>query len=154
LLVKGVTPDIYYGSYAPVAQEAAEETTRLAPRAGLANCLSVFGSRDRVDANTAAPAVLAAVGLTPGDIATLVARRNAAPILSDQMQQLAGGMGPSANRLRLGGNTIFTFRATARPRLANGRLSDLRRTLAAQVRFMPGVEPVQILRWYDAAWSN
>jgi general secretion pathway protein K len=154
LLVKGVTPDIYYGSYAPAAEPGAEDGPRLMPRAGLANCLSVFGSRDRVDANTAAPAVLAAVGLTPDEIRTLVARRNAGPILPDQMQQLAGGMGPSANRLRLGGNTIFTFRATARPRLADGRLSDLRRTLAAQVKYQSGVEPVQILRWYDAAWSN
>jgi general secretion pathway protein K len=155
LLVRGVTPDIYYGTYAPAAEPGAEDAPRLMPRPGLANCLSVFRSRDRVDANTAPPAVLAAVGLSPDAIAVLVARRNSAPLSPEQLQPLLDTLGPSANRLRLGGNTIFTLRATARPRLADGRLSDLRRTLAAQVKYMSaGSEPIQVLRWYDAAWSN
>jgi general secretion pathway protein K len=155
LLVKGVTPDIYYGSYAPTAEPGAPDAPRLMPRAGLANCLSVFGSRDRVDANTAPPAVLAAVGLSPDAIAALVERRNAAPLSPGDMPLLLETVGASANRLRLGGNTIFTFRATARPRRADGRLSDLQRTLAAQVKYMnTGLEPIHILRWYDAAWSN
>jgi general secretion pathway protein K len=151
LLVKGVTPDIFYGTYAP----GVEEGPRLTPREGLVNCLSLFGSRDRVDANTASPAVLAAVGLAPDAIAALVARRNASPLSPEQLQPLLDTFGTSANRLRLGGNTIFTFRATARPRRANGQLSDLKRTLAAQVKYMStGSEPIHILRWYDAAWSN
>jgi general secretion pathway protein K len=155
LLVKGVTPDIYYGTYAPTAEPGAEGAPRLLPRAGLANCLSVFGSRDGVDANTAPPAVLAAVGLSPDAIAALVERRNVAPLSPEQLPLLLETVGASANRLRLGGNTIFTFRATARPRRADGRLSDLRRTLAAQVKYMStGLEPIHVLRWYDAAWSN
>ena len=155
LLVKGVTPDIFYGTYAPGTEPGAEDAQRLIPRAGLANCLSVFGSRDRVDANTAPPAVLAAVGLSPNAIAALVERRNAAPLSVEQLQPFLETVGASANRLRLGGNSIFTFRATARPRLADGRLSDLRRTLAAQVKYMPtGLDSIHILRWYGAAWSN
>ena len=155
LLVRGVTPDIYYGTYAPAAESGAEDAPRLMPRAGLANCLSVFGSRDRVDANTAPPAVLAAIGLSPDAIAALVAQRNVAPFSPEQLVPLLETLGPSANRLRLGGNTIFTLRATARPWLADGRLSDLRRTLAAQVKYMStGSEPIQVLRWYDAPWSN
>ena len=159
LLVKGITPDIYYGTYAPAAQSgaeaAAEDSPRLLPRPGLADCLSVYGSNAAVDANTAQPAVLAVVGLPPGAIAALVARRNAAPLLPDDLQALMASMGPSANRLRLGGDSIFTFRATARPRLANGKLSDLRRTLAAQVKYLSKADdPIQVLRWYGAPWSN
>lgn len=150
MLVKGVTPGIFYGTYVPGTEDAT-----LSPRAGLADCLSVFGSRDRVDANTAAPAVLSAIGLSPDAIAALVQRRRIAPLSTDDLARFMGLAGASANRLRLGGNSIFTFRATARPRLADGRLSDLKRTVAAQVKYMPaGYEPIHILRWYDAAWSN
>ena len=47
-------------------------------------------------------------------------------------------------------------RVIARPRLDNGQLSDLRRSVAATVKFLPtGYEaPYQILRWYDNAWRN
>jgi hypothetical protein len=49
-----------------------------------------------------------------------------------------------------------TIRATARVRLPDGRLSDLKRTVAAQVKYMPtGYDsPIHILRWYDTAWAN
>ena len=155
LLVKGITPDIYYGTYAPATEHAAEDSPRLLPRPGLADCLSVYGSGGAVDANTAQPAVLSAVGLPPDAIAALVVRRNAAPLAPGDLQALMESMGPSANRLRLGGDTIFTFRATARPRLANGQLSDLRRTLAAQVKYLSkSDDPIQVLRWYGAPWSN
>ena len=155
LLVRGVTPDIFYGTYAANPEAGAEGAQPLLSRPGLASCLSIYGSRDRVDANTAQPAVLAAVGLPPDAIAALVARRDAAPLLPAQLQSLMESVGPAANRLRLGGNTIYTFRATARPRLPDGRLSDLRRTLAAQVKYMPvGFDPIQILHWYDGPWSN
>jgi general secretion pathway protein K len=75
LLVNGVTPEIFYGTYLPVNWGTAEGETRLAQRSGLVDCLSVFGSKSRVDANTADPAVLAAVGLTPDAISLLVQRR-------------------------------------------------------------------------------
>jgi len=155
LLVRGVTPDIFYGCYAPAPETGATEAPRLLPRAGLADCLSIFGSRGPVDANTAQPAVLAAVGLTPDEIAGVVARRNAGPLGPDQFQALMETVGPAANSLRLGGSTIFTFRATARPRLPDGRLSDLRRTLAAQVKYLAkGPDPFHVLRWYGAPGSN
>ena len=55
----------------------------------------------------------------------------------------------------MGGNSIFTMRATARLRLQNGQLSDLKRTVAALVKYMPvGYDaPIHILSWYDMAWS-
>jgi len=41
-----------------------------------------------------------------------------------------------------GGRSIVTIRATARLRLDNGKLSDLRRTVAAMVKYMPrGMTP-------------
>jgi general secretion pathway protein K len=149
LLVKGVTPGIFYGTFVPGAEDAT-----LAPRGGLVDCLSVYGSRDRVDANTAAPAVLAAIGLSADSIAALVQRRRIGPLAPVDLAQFASAGG--ANRLRLGGNSIYTLRATARPRLADGRLSDLKRTVAAQIKYMPAGygSPIHVLRWYDAAWSN
>ena len=46
----------------------------------LAKSLSVFGRVDRFDANTAQPAVLAAIGLSPEAINALVASRRGVPI--------------------------------------------------------------------------
>ena len=87
LLVQGMTPDLFYGTYVPAAEpEAASGAEgepggrRLLPRVGLMDCLSVYGSKDRVDANTAAPAVLAAVGLSPYAISALMERRRAGPL--------------------------------------------------------------------------
>jgi general secretion pathway protein K len=156
LLVKGVTPDIFYGTYIPVPDAELGGGPRLAARTGLADCLSVFGSVQQVDANTAAPAVLAAIGLPPFAINALVERRRIAPFTQQQLNEFLQSMGVNSNRLRVEGHSIVTVRATARLRLANGQLSDLRRTVGAQVKYMPpGYDsPIHILRWYDTAWSN
>ena len=65
------------------------------------------------------------------------------------------GLRSSPKAFRRVGHSIFTLRATARLRLPNGQFSDLRRTVAATVKFLPGDigAPVQILRWYDNAWT-
>jgi general secretion pathway protein K len=156
LLVKGVTPDLFYGTYVPAAGAGGAPGPRLAPRDGLVDCLSVFGSKGRIDVNTARPAVLAAIGLRPDVISALVARRRTTPFSQDQLSGYLQSLGASADRLRVEGNSIVTIRATARLRLPNGQLSDLRRTVAAQVKYMPeGYDsPIHILRWYDTAWSN
>jgi hypothetical protein len=161
LRVRGVTPDIFYGTYVPSQDLAAEHPgsngQRLVARSGLMDCLSVYGTKDRVDINTAPPAVMAAVGVSPYAITALMERRRqGGPILEDQLSPFLQSIGVSAARLRVGGNSIATFRATARLRLPDGHLSDLKRTVAAQVKFMPtGYDsPIHILRWYDTAWSN
>ena len=46
LLVRGVTPDLFYGSYTQDAEG------RLIPHAGLRDCLSVYGSTGSLDVNT------------------------------------------------------------------------------------------------------
>ena len=162
LLVPGVTPDLFYGTYVPT--EAAEPSVnvdgtpagRLAQRGGLLDCLTVYGSGGQVDANTAAPAVLAAVGVPPFAIPALVARRQKAPLTQGELGEFMSSVGADMSRLRVEGNWIATLRATARLRLPDGKLSDLRRTVAAQMRFQqPGSKmAIDVLRWYDTAWSN
>ena len=60
------------------------------------------------------------------------------------------------DRLRVEGNSIVTIRATARLRLPGGQLSDLKRTVASMVKYMPpGYDsPIHILRWYDTAFAD
>jgi general secretion pathway protein K len=154
LSVPGVTPELFYGTYGP--QQDAAGGTHLTRRAGLVDCLSVYGRGTQVDVNTASPAVLAAVGMDPGAIAAVVARRSAGPILREQLGDVTAMAGEAAGRLRVGGHSIVTMRATARLRLDDGHLSDLRRTVAAMVKYMPpGYDaPIHILRWYDTAWSD
>lgn len=150
LLVKGMTPELFYGTYERDAQG------RLFPRGGLRDCVSIFGALDRFDINTARPAVLAMAGLSPEGVAAVVERRRAMPFRNDGEIGAFGHGAPGFGRLRVGGNSIFTIRATARVTLPNGGLSDVRRSVAAMVKFMPDgyPEPYHILRWYDRAWSN
>ena len=156
LSVRGITPEIFYGTYVPAPGGVEPGQPRLIRRSGLVDCLSVFGSSSQVDANTADPAVLAALGLTPDGIQVLLRERRTVPLTTERLAKLAPALGPPAQALRLEGNSILTIRATARVRLANGQLSDMKRTVAALVKYMPGnyPTPIHILRWYDAAWSN
>jgi len=154
LAVRGVTSDLYYGTWLPAPEGSAQ---RLAPGAGLRDCLSVFGSTGAFDVNTAAPPVLATIGITPEGVAALVQQRRVQPFVKpEDLTPFAQIAGPGFVRLRIGGNSIFTLRATARVRLANGQLSDLRRTVAAQVKLLkPGGDPsYTILRWYDTALAG
>jgi len=154
LSVPGVTPELFYGTYIPRQDEAGG--MHLLRRPGLVDCLSVYGTSMQVDVNTASPAVLAAVGLSPAAIALVMGRRALGPILVDQLGSVTEAAGPSAGRLRVGGHSIVTMRATARLRLDDGQLSGLRRTVAAMVKYMPlGYDaPIHILRWYDTAGSE
>jgi len=151
LSVKGITPELFYGTYVPAPEDS--DGPRLLARPGLVDCLSVFGSSNQIDANTASPAVLAAIGMSPDAINALVQRRKAAPLTPQQLVMFVEAAGAGAARLRVGGNSIFTLRATARLRLSTGELTDLRRTVAAMIKFMPDGY-IHTLRWYDTAWSN
>jgi general secretion pathway protein K len=146
LLVRGMTPDLYYGGYTRDAQG------RFIPHDGLRDCLSVYGSTGPLDVNTVTPEVMVAVGVAPDTAAAIVALRKIAPI--QNVGQLApfsngGGMG----RLGMIGGPIATLRATAQLRLPNGQLSDVRRTASALIKTL-GEEwdpPFHIMRWYDNA---
>lgn len=159
LQVKGVTPDIFYGNYQPAAEGA--KGPALVWHAGLGDCLTVYGqgnsmSGGAVDINTAQPAVLAAVGVPPQGIDAIMQRRQLGPVTEAQLGQVLASLGGVQAPLRVGGNSIVTIRATGQLRLADGKFSDLRRTVAAQVKYMPaGYDaPIHILRWHDTAWSN
>jgi general secretion pathway protein K len=156
LSVKGITPELFYGTYVPAQGTLEPGEPRLIRRSGLVECLSVFGSKNQVDANTADPAVLSAIGLTPDGIQLLMRLRRTAPFTPVRLGQLMPMLGPGGQMLRLEGNSILTIRATAQVRLANGQLSDMKRTVAAQVKYMPSgyTIPIHILRWYDTTWSN
>ncbi len=149
LSVEGVTPDLFYGDWQALPEGGPQH---LVARPGLRDCLSVYGSTGQFDVNTAAPAVLAAAGVTPEGVAALVRQRRARPfVLPDDLAPFSGIAGPAFGRLRIGGVSMFTLRSTARLRLVNGQLSDMRHTVAALVKMAPPgfAAPYQILRWYD-----
>ena len=164
LLVQGVTPELFYGTYVPAdAWDGPPPITadgapapRLIPRGGLIDCLTVYGSGGQVDANTAVPAVLAAVGLPPFAVQALLTRRAQKPLTQGELGEFLQSVGAPGDRLRVDGNWIATLRATARLRLQDGSFSDLKRTVAMQVRLMreSARNPIEVLRWYDTAWSN
>ena len=144
LLLKGMTPGLYYGESLDGSQ------------AGLRDCLSVFGSAWSVDVNSAQPATLEAVGLSPDDAMAITQRRALRPVADYiELAALQQSLGASGQRLILGGNSMFTLRATARLKQADGKLSDLRRTIAALVQInFPGntrkqFPGYQVIRWFD-----
>ncbi len=144
LLVRGVTRELYYGS---LRRNAVGE---LAPRGGLKDCLSVYGAPSGLDAQTAQPAVMLALGLTDAAVARVMEMRRATPrFLPEQWSLVRETLGPAAARLGLGGRSMFTMRATAR--LRNGAtLSDTRRSVAALVKFEPKPQvQYHLLRWED-----
>jgi len=146
LQVKGMTAELYYGS-------ALDNS-----RAGLRDCVSVYGSAGAVDINTAKRATLQAVGLSAADAETIVKSREAHPVADyKELSEIAQALGPAGMRLGLGGQTMYTLRATARLKQPDGKLSDLRRTVGALVKFyFPGntdQKPVgfDVVRWFDRA---
>ncbi len=147
LLVRGITPDLFYGGYTPDAEG------RLIPHDGLRDCLSVFGSSGVLDVNTVTPEVMEAVGVAPETAAAIVALRRVAPIQdAGQLAPFSGG-GKGVARLGMASGTIVTLRATAQLKLPNGQLSDLHRTVSALVKLLGSDwnPPFHILRWYDNA---
>jgi general secretion pathway protein K len=144
LLVQGITPDLYYG------------TSLDRNHAGLRDCVSVYGTTGGLDVNTARPETMQAVGLSPSDAAGIVNyRAQLGGVTAVQLAQMKQSIGPPAQRLGIGGQSIFTLRATARIRQPDGKLSDMRRTVSAQIRFaLNGLQQnnlsgIEVLRWFD-----
>jgi general secretion pathway protein K len=144
LQIEGMTPGLYYGDSLDNTQP------------GLRDCLSVYGSGGAVDVNTAQLPTLEAIGLSPEDARAIVQRRTTQPFLDyRQLALIQTELGPVGGRLMIGGVSMFTFRATARLKQPDGKLSDMRRTLGALVQMnFPGNSRklqagYQILRWFD-----
>lgn len=147
LLVKGMTPELFYGTLVRDPQAG------LVPRAGLRDCLSVYGSDGAVDINHAQPAVLAAIGIPPHVVTMIEQRRRVSPFrTAADLGAMAQMAGPAGARLTMGGQTIFTFRATGRLRRPDGTFSDLTRSVSAMLKFHQrpvNAPPIEFLRWYD-----
>jgi general secretion pathway protein K len=151
LLVRGMTPELFYGTYVPGSGDS------LVWRSGVRDCLTVYGRSDSVDINWAEPAVLAAVGLPPQAVALVEARRQQQPFLMEtEIQQIGIGGFEGAQRLQIGGRSIFTLRATAQLLEQDGSLSATRRSIAAVVDLNERTvdRPFTTLRWYDTAWKQ
>ena len=142
-----MSPELFYGNYTTGADG------RLYARGGLRDCLSVWGSLGPFDVNTASPALMEAMGMTPEMAASIVATRQQRPFQNPQ--ELAGTLPP---RIAMGsGYSIYTLRASARLRRPDGSYSEVVRTAAATIKlFDPQKSPqaMHILRWYDDAWSQ
>jgi general secretion pathway protein K len=147
LLVRGITPDLFYGSYSRDAEG------RLIPHDGLRDCLSVYGSMGPLDVNTVTPEVMVAVGVAPETAAAIVALRKVAPLRDMGPLAPFSSGGKGMGRLGMIGGPIVTLRATAQLRLSTGQLSDLHRTVSALVKMVgPDFDPpFHIMRWYDNA---
>ncbi len=150
LLVRGMTPEFYYGNYVNDGQG------HLVPSGGLRDCFSVWGSGGPFDVNTMSPALMQAVGVPPEAARAIAERRRIAPFRSmGEVAQIAG----ATSRLTIGGGRLFwTIRATARLRGKDGLPSDVVRSASAVVKLLdPRVYPqmpVWVVRWYDDAWSE
>jgi general secretion pathway protein K len=149
LLVQGMTPELYYGNF------VADAEGRLYARGGLRDCLSIWGSSGPFDANTASPALMEAVGVPPAGVGEIVKRRMVHPFKNTAE---LGGVGVPVPRLGIGGNLIWTLRASARLRRPDGIPSEVVRTSAAVVKIMDRRQyfqmPVQVLRYYSDAWAQ
>ena len=143
LLVRGVTPDLFYGRYTDDGQGT------LVRHAGLRDCLSVYGSLGMIDVNTAEPAVMQAIGMNPANAAGIAALRRTNPIRD--LGRIDPFRGPGSERLAIAPSLYLTIRATARLRLGDGKYSDLRRTVSTMVVFLPPEynPPYHVMRWYD-----
>jgi type II secretory pathway component PulK len=149
LFIQGVTPELFYGTYERDAQGV------LRMHHGLRDCLSVYGGIAQVDANTAQPEVLEAVGLPPEAVAALIRARSVKPFQNGAELVAFAQSLPGLQRLRIANSSLKTVRATARPRRPDGSLSDARRTVAALVKVMDQgqfPEPYHVLRWYGNVW--
>ncbi|HLX44527.1 MAG TPA: hypothetical protein VKR43_13875 [Bryobacteraceae bacterium] len=149
LLVKGMTPELFYGNYIPDA------AGRLYASGGLRDCLSVWGGSGPYDINTASPALMEALGIPAAAVTQIVNLRQVQPFHdTGQVSQL----GIQTPNMGIGGNYIWTLRASARLRRPDGSPSEFVRTASATVKILDRrrffLTPVQVLRWYDDAWSQ
>jgi general secretion pathway protein K len=157
LLVRGMTPELFYGYYGP-----GPDGSRIW-HSGLRDCVTTLGAQGTsFDVNTVAPPLLASFGAAPASIQQLLLWRNRTPIhaVTDVANLFPEEV---MTHLTVGGGVALTLRATARVRLPNGGFSDLKRTVSALVRLPSGEKgaplpdprhPYTIVRWYDNEVSD
>jgi general secretion pathway protein K len=148
LLVRGVTPELFYGNFVSDAEG------RLYARGGLRDATTVWGAASFYDANTVSPALVESLGNPPAAVAQMIRQRAVKPFRN--VAELPP-LGISPAHLGVGGNMIWTLRATARLNTSTGTPSDVLRTASATVKLLDRRSfnpPLHILRYYDDAWSQ
>lgn len=152
LSVAGITPELFYGRYERMPDG------QIVQRAGLRDCLSIYSSGGGLDINTVELETMIAVGAPPAAAASIVAMRRTTPILQAHWPAVTSMLGPAAARFAIGGGNIYTLRATARLRQADGSLSELRRSSAMVVQINTAASPdgTRVLRQYSnaAGWPT
>ena len=145
LFVKGMTPELFYGNYARNAQG------QLVARGGFRDCVSTQGSINSFDVAGIEPALLLGLGAPPAGVDQFRRLRAARPLGPADLPAVQAMMGAAASRLRYGGNTTYTFRATAFP-----RNSSARRTIEATVKYFdrPVDVPYHVTRWRETSTSD
>lgn len=146
--VAGMTPELFYGGWTRTPEG------RLVPKAGLRDCLTVYAMPDGLlDINNVAVPAMIALGVSPQGAMLIEQLRSRAPITERQLGGLGAILGPAAGRFRLGGDNIYTLRATARPFGPDGKLSDLRRTVAmtVQLYYQESASATRVLAWQENA---
>ena len=155
LLVPGITSELLYGRYSRMPDGS------LINLGGLSDLLSPhLQESSGLDPLSVHPSLLVAMGMEPA------AARNFAELRRSTLNPvpfLAGinSFGPMPRAgFRLDMGDIFQVRATARARLANGTLSQTRRTVALLIKYVPPnpryfwISPWTHLRWYDQSFSD
>ncbi len=153
LLVPGMTPELFYGNY------VADASGRLSPRGGLRDSLSPWGSTGPFDANAVSPALLEALGASPGAVAQFTQLRAQQPFRN--LGEVAA-LGIPIDRLNLNADhLIWNIRATARLRRPDGAPSEVVRSASAIAKLIlpPRNRPrdpiqLRVLRFYEDAWSE
>jgi general secretion pathway protein K len=153
MYVRGVTPDLFHGTW---VRNPAGVLVRLP---GLKDCLTVYGINDAYDINSTSAPVLQSLGLPPELVAAIVQRRALRPYLPAELGQITGAAGPAGGKLRIGGNAVYTLRATATLKAQPpAMISDIRRSASLVIKFNNNLKedltPYWILRWYDNAGTN
>jgi len=110
LRIRGVTPALFYGSYAPGG-----EGTEATGRRGLVDLVTVYSRSTRVDANTAPEEVFLSLGLSEEDAKKIVEARKDKPFksLNDALQVLGGTTSTEVSRfLTISSSSIYAITAT------------------------------------------
>ena len=150
-LIQGMTQELFHGSWRRTPEGG------YFPLPGLKECLSVYSQGGQFDANSVSPGILKFLNL-PDELITVFLQRRARLPFKDMKQvgEILQGH-PAAGRMRIGGETNWTVRATATTRAASGQLTDVRRSVAAVVKFPLNTTnpvPYTILRLYDNAGTR
>lgn len=144
LAVRGMTPELFYGTY---VRDTSVSPPQLVAQGGLRDSVSVFGAVGAYEVNGVTPALMESIGVPPAAVAAIVANR---PFRSPLEYSTFLQGSTAAGKLHFGGNTIFTIRASARLRLPNNKLNDLRRAASCLIKLQPAKDPPYVvLRWYD-----